>query len=131
MQVVFGLKKGQRLPRLPSGVKAEVVTLESVIKAGKEHPRSHIPPQLGPLVYQRARCLHMPASLPMPLAATLSSMLNLVCVSSNFALRSISGIGTVMVGPPDSATNLGQLTEWGVQGIGICHTCRLPTYTSG
>ncbi|CAL5219689.1 g1576 [Coccomyxa viridis] len=43
--VVFGMKKGQRLPRLPSGVKAEVVTLESLIKAGKEHPRSHIPPQ--------------------------------------------------------------------------------------
>ncbi len=45
VQVVFGMKKGQRLPRLPSGVKAEVVTLESLIKAGKEHPRSHIPPQ--------------------------------------------------------------------------------------
>ncbi len=39
------MKKGQRLPRLPSGVKAEVVTLENLIKAGKEHPRSHIPPQ--------------------------------------------------------------------------------------
>ena len=44
-QVVFGMKKGQRLPRLPSGVKAQVVTLETVIKAGKEHPRSHIAPQ--------------------------------------------------------------------------------------
>jgi long-chain acyl-CoA synthetase len=43
-QVVFGLRRDQRLPRLPSGVKAQVVTLESVAKAGKEHPRSHIPP---------------------------------------------------------------------------------------
>ncbi len=39
------MKKGQRLPRLAAGVKAEVITLESVVKAGKEHPRSHIPPQ--------------------------------------------------------------------------------------
>lgn len=39
------MKKGQQLPRLPSGVKAEVVTLETVIKAGKEHPRSHITSQ--------------------------------------------------------------------------------------
>lgn len=44
MQVVFGLKKGQRLPRVPPGLKAQVVTLEAVAAAGREHPRAHIPP---------------------------------------------------------------------------------------
>ena len=39
------MRRGQRLPRVPSGVKAQVVSLESVIKAGKEHPQSHIPPE--------------------------------------------------------------------------------------
>ena len=44
-RLCFGMRRGQRLPRVPSGVKAQVVSLESVIKAGKEHPRSHIPPE--------------------------------------------------------------------------------------
>ncbi len=43
-QVVFGLRKGQRLPRLAPGLKAQVVTLEAVVAAGREHPRAHIPP---------------------------------------------------------------------------------------
>ncbi|BDA42483.1 Long-chain-fatty-acid-CoA ligase 1 [Coccomyxa sp. Obi] len=42
--VVFGLRKGQRLPRLAPGLKAQVVTLEAVAAAGREHPRAHIPP---------------------------------------------------------------------------------------
>ncbi|KAK9909434.1 hypothetical protein WJX75_002244 [Coccomyxa subellipsoidea] len=42
--VVFGLKKGQKLPRVAPGLKARVVTLEAVAAAGREHPRAHIPP---------------------------------------------------------------------------------------
>ena len=43
-QVVFGLRKGQRPPRPPEGVKARVVSLEAVARAGREHPRAHVPP---------------------------------------------------------------------------------------
>lgn len=42
--MVFGLKKGQKLPRVAPGLKARVVTLEAVAAAGREHPRAHIPP---------------------------------------------------------------------------------------
>ena len=44
MQVVFGLRKGQKLPRVAPGLKARVVALEAVVAAGREHPRAHIPP---------------------------------------------------------------------------------------
>ena len=37
-QVVFELRKGQRPPRPPEGVKARVVSLEGAARAGREHP---------------------------------------------------------------------------------------------
>lgn len=44
LQVVYGRQKGHALPSAPPGCKARVVELATVARAGREHPRAHIPP---------------------------------------------------------------------------------------
>lgn len=44
LQVVYGRQTGHSLPSAPPGCKARVVELATVLRAGREHPRAHIPP---------------------------------------------------------------------------------------
>lgn len=44
IQVVYATKPGQKLPPLPSAVKAKMFKLEEIAHLGKQHPKAHIPP---------------------------------------------------------------------------------------
>ena len=138
-QVVFGMKKGQRLPRLPSGVKAQVVTLETVIKAGKEHPRSHIPPQPTDI----ATLCYTSGTTGVPKGAMLShGSLIANAAGSNTVLNAQPGMSSnrcvwQRCKPQNQNTRVpifllgGPDCPCGLQGTGISHTCRSHTYMSG
>ena len=118
------MKKGQRLPRLPSGVKAEGGHPGEPHQGWEGAPAVAHPPAAhrhchallhiwDHWVYQRALCWHMPASLLMLLAATLSSMLSLV--RSSFPGAVCCGMCGVL-GTDASARISQQLTKMGRAG---------------
>ena len=142
MQIVFGMRRGQRLPRVPSGGKAQVVSLESVIKAGKEHPRSHIPPQPTDI----ATLCYTSGTTGVPKGAMLSHASMIAdAAGSNSVLNAQPGehdtpamLSPVSrddhaAGRPSAiAMPCTELTvPWTMQETGISRTCRLPTYMSG
>ncbi len=88
--MVFGLKQDQRLPRLPAGLKVQVVTLDAVAKAGREHQRSHIPP----LPTDTATLCYTSGTTGIPKGAILTHA-NLIAnaAGSNTVLNAQPGLG--------------------------------------